>query len=182
MFKRPFRRGMIQAANPVVVRAVARANQLLDNGKPADAAEIFSQLAQGGDSRGRPRLGANMHAHAAKAYAQAKNESAALTHSRQALNAFTQLGMAPRAGQFFTNAIGMLRQNGLGEAADSLQKEYGDKLKAASAAGIAPVGRRGRLPAQCPHCAGPARSDEVDWIDEYSAECNYCGGVMRTED
>jgi hypothetical protein len=38
---------------------------------------------------------------------------------------------------------------------------------------------RRALPAKCPHCAGAVRSDEVDWIDDASAECLYCGGVIQ---
>ena len=37
-----------------------------------------------------------------------------------------------------------------------------------------------RLPAECPNCAGPVRSDEVEWIDAVSAACTYCGSVLHT--
>lgn len=35
-----------------------------------------------------------------------------------------------------------------------------------------------RLPADCPRCGAPVRSDEVEWIDDTSVECAYCGGVI----
>lgn len=35
------------------------------------------------------------------------------------------------------------------------------------------------LPAKCPSCGGPIRSDEVNWIDPYSAECAYCGDIVK---
>jgi hypothetical protein len=37
---------------------------------------------------------------------------------------------------------------------------------------------RRNLPAQCPYCGGPLRSDQVEWIDAQRAECGYCGGVV----
>lgn len=49
---RPMRRALMRPVNPAIVEAVARANQALANGKPAEAAEIFARLAQEGDARG----------------------------------------------------------------------------------------------------------------------------------
>ena len=177
------RRAMMRPpANPIILQAVSRANQALANGKPAEAADIFARLAQEGNKRGIAKPAANAHAHAALAYASAKNGAAALTHARAALNAFNQLGMLERAARFYANITRVLLENGLNGAADAIEKEFGAGLKSASAAAIAPETKRGRLPSKCPHCAGPARSDEVDWIDDASAECNYCGGVIQTED
>lgn len=38
---------------------------------------------------------------------------------------------------------------------------------------------RARLPAACPLCGAPVCSDEVEWIDEFSAECAFCGAVVQ---
>ncbi len=195
MFRRPMRPGRIMARaaargamraatrpNQVVLDAVMRANNLLANGKPNDAAQIYERLAQEAEQRGFPKHAANAHAQAAHGYAAAKNEQAALTHARAALNQFTQLSMAQRAANFFNNITQRLRDNGMASAADALQKEFGDKVKTLGAQGFAAPSRRSRLPNKCPHCAVPARSDEVDWIDARSAECGYCGGVIQTEE
>ncbi len=179
MFRRPFRRMLrrpMLPANPIVVQAVARANQLLANGNAAEAAQIFARLAQEAESRGRPKLAANGHAQAAHAFAHARDEANTLAHARIALNWFLQLQMLGRAANFFGAITQALRATGM-KAAAELQKEFGDRV--ASAPTIAP---RGRLPGKCPQCAAPVRSDEVDWIDNDSAECNYCGSVMQTEE
>ena len=118
---------------------------------------------------------------AALAYAPAKNETAALTHARTALIQFAQLGMIQRAPTFYNNITQKLRESGMTNAADTLQREFGDQIKALVAQGFGAPASRGRLPSKCPHCAGPARSDEVEWIDAQSAECVYCGGVIQTE-
>jgi len=175
---RPFRRAMMQP-NQIVLQAIERANQLMANGKPNDAAQIFERLAQEAEQRGLQKPAANAHAQAAHAYTLAKNEKAAITQARAALTKFLQLGMAQRATNFFNNAIQTAHANGWTTSADALQKEFGDQVKALGAQNaIAP---QGRLPSKCPHCAAPARSDEVDWIDATSAECNFCGGVIQTE-
>ncbi|MBI5034210.1 MAG: hypothetical protein HZB51_27125 [Chloroflexi bacterium] len=183
MFRRPMRplRRALAGANPIVLQAVARANQLIANGKPEQAAQIFERLAQEAEQRGLVKPAANAHAQAAHAYTAAKNEQAALTHSRTALNQFLQLNLLERTPQFFVNITKRMRDNGWAAAADTLQKEFGDKVKALGGQGNIASTQRSRLPSKCPHCAAPARSDEVDWIDATSAECIYCGGVIQTE-
>jgi hypothetical protein len=37
------------------------------------------------------------------------------------------------------------------------------------------------LPIHCPGCDGPIRSDEVEWADDATAECPYCGSAVRAE-
>lgn len=37
------------------------------------------------------------------------------------------------------------------------------------------------LPTNCPNCGAPINSQEVIWIDEYTAECLYCGSPIRAE-
>ena len=38
-----------------------------------------------------------------------------------------------------------------------------------------------RLPTKCMSCGASLRSDEVDWIDDTSAECPYCGSLVRSQ-
>jgi hypothetical protein len=37
------------------------------------------------------------------------------------------------------------------------------------------------LPTKCPGCGGPIHADEVEWSDEATAECPYCGSAVRAE-
>ncbi|MDE3090470.1 MAG: hypothetical protein KGJ80_13900 [Chloroflexota bacterium] len=183
MFRRPFRGGGRAAMrpNPVLVQAIRRANQMIANGQASEAAQMLTRLVQESESRGRPRLTANLHAQAARAYAAAKDEQNALSHARSALNQFVQLDMLPRLPQFYANITRELRANGMNASADALQKEFGDKAKEFESKGFAAPSQHGRLPGKCPQCAAPVRSDEVDWIDRNTAECNYCGSVIQTE-
>jgi hypothetical protein len=46
--------------------------------------------------------------------------------------------------------------------------------------GAAPMGpAHPPLPTHCPQCGASLRSDEVEWIDEQTAECTYCGSPVR---
>jgi hypothetical protein len=37
------------------------------------------------------------------------------------------------------------------------------------------------LPTNCPSCGGPLILKEIEWLDEITAECPYCGNGVRTE-
>jgi hypothetical protein len=37
------------------------------------------------------------------------------------------------------------------------------------------------LPTNCHGCGGPLHANEVEWVDEITAECPYCGSALRAE-
>ena len=39
--------------------------------------------------------------------------------------------------------------------------------------------KRALLPTRCPSCGAPLQQDEVEWLDEVTAECGYCGSPVR---
>ena len=156
-----------------------QAQALLNNGRPAEAAEHLQNLAAEAESSGRLKQAANLHAAAAHALVAAGEESGALAEAETALVQFDRLGMAGRAPTFRRNIAERMRASSMADAAARLEGWGGPAaVRPAPAGGTAPT--RGRLPAKCPHCGGPVRSNEVDWIDAHSAECDYCGGVVNT--
>lgn len=160
----------------VLVETLGRANHLLEQGKPGQAAKLFAQLAQGAENTGHPRKAANLYAQAALAFADAHADADALNQARIALNQFIQLEMDERATTFLSNITTKLRSNGKASIAETLEREFSDKIDTSASA--EPELRK-RLPAKCPQCAAPVRTDEVDWIDDASAECAYCGAVVQ---
>ena len=50
----------------------------------------------------------------------------------------------------------------------------------AFAASAAPA-KKPVLPTHCPGCGGPVRADDVEWLDDVTAECNWCGSPVRAE-
>jgi hypothetical protein len=164
MFRRPFRGGGRAAIrpNPILVQSIQCANQMIANGHASEAARMLTGLAQETASRGRPRLAANFHAQAARAYAAAKDKPNALSHARSALNQFVQLNMLPRVPQFYANITRDLRANGMNASASALQKEFCAKASELESKGFTAPSQHGRMPAKCPQCGAPAKSDEVD--------------------
>jgi hypothetical protein len=162
--------------------SLVEANQLWASGHPAQAAASFAQIASVMQESQHPRRAANLHAQAARAFADAREPVRALEQARAALTLFLQLQMPARAVQFFTNITHLMANQGLQSAAQALQTEFGARIAGLPAPQPASAPElRGRLPAACPKCGGPVRSDEVSWIDQTSAECIYCGAILQTE-
>jgi len=172
-----------------------QANQLLAGGKPGDAAPLFAQLAAQMEASSHPRRAANLHARAAHAYADNQQGQAALGQARSALNLFISNRMALRAPTFYSNITRKLGNHGMGNAAQALQQEYAGRLRMGAAAGrrggwgggqaaagAAPAApAHGTLPTSCPKCGAPVHAQDANWVDNNTAECDYCGALIRAE-
>jgi hypothetical protein len=161
------------------IEVLAKANQLAAANNPAEAAPLYAELARELDVP-RPRRAANLHSRAAHAYADAGNEQLALAQARAALTMFIQYRMINRTPVFFANITRKFNNKGMKNSAAALQNEFGNRvgpLPPAPAPGAAP---HGLLPTNCPKCGGPVHGDEANWIDNQTAECDYCGAAIRT--
>jgi hypothetical protein len=103
-----------------------------------------------------------------------------MNQAGMALQMFARLDMWQRAEEFKTNFMQHLREGGLKASADNIANAY-EVARVVTGQQPAPS-KRGTLPVVCPHCGGPVRSDSVDWIDDASAECDFCSGVIQTTD
>jgi hypothetical protein len=76
-----------------------------------------------------------------------------------------------------------LSQRGLTDQA----KQIGETLKTSLPAGfVNEIGAwtektKHVLPTNCHGCGAPLHGDEVEWTDENTAECPYCGSAVRSE-
>ena len=182
MFRRLFRPNRATAAlDDDQLSGLAAANQLMENGKPGEAAPLLAGIAANLE-RPRPRRAANIHARAAHAYADAGQEQPALAQARSALRMFIQYNMAERTPVFYTNIRRKFTHKNMPAAAASLQTEFHIQdlpPQAPDPAGApAQARQRGHLPGNCPKCGAPLRPGEVDWVDDRSAECSYCGSLV----
>ena len=184
MFRRFFRQGGAQAGlGPDQISQVNQANQLKASGQNEQAAVLFDQLAAGMESTGHPRRAANFHAQAAHTFVDANEPLRALAHARRALDLFIRFQMVNRIPVFYANITRHMRTKGLNGVADQVVKEYAAKVSAyptpMQPTQSAQAGPRPILPPTCPKCGAPVRSDEIEWIDERSAECIYCGSTLQ---
>lgn len=178
---RPLRR-MIQASGLLGERPkqlLREAHRMFSLERYPEAAQLFAQLADGAARLGMPVRAGHLALFATRAYLAAGDAPNALTRARQGLRLLLDAGREPQARQAFTPIIAEMRAHDRHTEANALLSEFAELQSAHDEAVEATP--RGRLPAKCPNCGGPLRPDEVDWVDETSAECAYCGGVVKAE-
>jgi hypothetical protein len=176
-------------ANPfqaAALQSLEQANQLLIEGRPGQAAAIFTQLAETVEGRGNLRRAAHLQMQAARALVLVPDGEGAVQHAQKGLQLFLAAGLTGQASLGYGRIVAALRGRGLTTEADQLQRAMAPTLGAPAAA-TAPTPASVRLPAQCPQCSGPIRPDEVEWMQASSAagqpaaECPYCGSAIYPE-
>lgn len=179
MFRRVRRLGLRRsAARAGVAEEYIQASQYLANGQPADAAQAFARAAGLAQAAGRLRQAANLHANAAYAWVDAGAQDRALDQSQQAMVLFSSRGLGLRAAQFRGEFEAYLRNHHLGQTADTFVQTIPQQPAVDFGQPPSTV-RRGDLPATCPQCGAPIRPDQVEWIDEGSAVCEFCAAVIK---
>lgn len=73
-------------------------------------------------------------------------------------------------------------RRGMSAEAQEIRQWLQDNLHVQAEARSGAPARKPVLPTHCPGCGGPVRANEVDWIDEATAECNWCGSAVRAEE
>lgn len=157
-----------------------QANQLVAQGKPGQAAPLFAKLAEV-ESTDHPRRAANLHAQAAHAFADSQQGPAALIQARAALQLFLKYQMIERTPVFYANLIRKLKNKGMNNAVEALISEFGSRISVLPAPAASAAQKQGVLPTNCPKCGAPVRGDQTKWVDANTAECEYCGSLIRPE-
>jgi hypothetical protein len=163
---------------PDVPPMLQRAHELMAAGNYPAAAEAFEQLARGGEARQHPRTG-QMHLQAGRARILAGQKNVGFAHLKRGLGLMAAHPVQlQRAGERVVNE---LKDHGMSAEAQEIAEWLKTRLPVGTEArGGAPVSsRKPILPATCPSCGGVVRADEVEWLDEITAECDWCGSPIR---
>jgi len=158
------------------------------DGQFAEAANIFGQLADKAKEHGRPIRAADLTMLAARAHLAAGDASAAVKRAKQALLIFVRSGRVGRVPHLLARMTEALRNKGYHAEADELERaveeglgEMGLSLEGVTQHVAAErPGQRGTLPARCSGCGAPLVPDEVEWHNVHTAECPYCGTVVKS--
>ena len=174
-FGKPFGR-------PNIPPALQNAHELMAQGRYAEAAEAFEQLAAGAEKRQGPRA-PFLHIQAGLARIRLKQVEAGMTHFIRGLDLFASSGRLLqhfRAGNRITYELSV-------QGLENESRQIAELVRAKAPAnmdGIAAPDSKTPvplLPTHCPSCGGPIKSDEVDWIDRWNAECSFCGSPVRAQ-
>jgi hypothetical protein len=174
---RPMRR--LRARRPIPSRRpipepVRKAMGLVEQGKFAEAAEAFERLAQETEERGMVLQAALLTQEAARCYLRLEDLDSAYDRGLKSLELFKRADR-PGAARFLAQRmVKVLREKGRNAQAEAMEREL-EQLQVGAPRGV----RRGELPGKCPQCGAPVREDEVEWLGPSSAECAYCGSVVK---
>ncbi len=175
---------------PRVRHALAHANSLVAEGQFAEAANIFERLSEEARQRGMLVRAADLALQASRARFAADDVEAALERAREALRLLARGGRAGRVPRVLSKMTSALREKGYDAQADQLEQEVTQALEEMGLS-LDEVRQRvpqvpdrftlerGSLPTRCSGCGAPLISDEVEWHDAHTAECLYCGTVVK---
>jgi hypothetical protein len=181
----PVRRVLMRNAAAGVEGAreeLMRANQLAEAGNYSEAGEAFTRMSLLAEQHNFPGRAATLAARAALVYLQGGDVEGALASARRAMQVSASMGNVQRIAGWGHRFLSELDQRDYTAQASSFRMEVDLVLRrfGVSMAEVAQEPQsRGQLPARCLACLGPVRSDEVDWIDQGSASCAYCGSTLQ---
>lgn len=155
------------------------ANQMMESGDYPAAAEQFETLAHADEVRGG-RSAAQLYLQAGRACLLSGYNDAGLTHLKHGLSLLANRANWLRLHRSARRIIAELNQLGLTNEADEISGFLSSNLPGNfSAPEEAMPARKPVLPTHCPSCGAALRPDEVDWLDDITAECAYCGSPVR---
>ncbi len=180
MFRRPLRRAMLRPMVNNIPPALQRAHRLMTEGSYSDAAEIFEQFARGAMMRNGPRA-PWFYIQAGQANILAGRIPKGMEDIQMGLKVFSDRGQVQQLYRVGTRVVNELNNRSMKAEAEQIQTVISQNTPANFTPTGMPASKPRTLPTKCPGCGGPIRSDEVDWVDEITAECPYCGSSLRAE-
>ena len=173
-FRRHIRRTLAQNVPPVLQEA----NFAFGKGEYGRAAELYEKIAQSADDRGGPRAPL-LHLQAGRARLYAGQTRLGIPSLQRGLELFAQRGQIEKLNRFGERVVNDLKERQLDREASELEallRKLAPPQPGFEHQNI-PSNLR-KLPTHCPACGAPLRPDEVEWLNETTAECAFCGSPI----
>jgi tetratricopeptide (TPR) repeat protein len=174
---------MFRRRRPRLRPLLRRARRRIEQADPAEAAATFEKKAREAERQGMLDKAGDLYLEAARCYLQLDDIDRADEHGLKALRLFIRANRPGKVRRLVPRMMAVLHRKGYHDEAEKLRQEVEALLGAPPGERAMPWGgravQRGSLPVKCPSCGGPVRSDEVNWLDSHSAECAYCGGIVK---
>ena len=177
MFRRNIRKTLAQEVPPILQEA----NFAFSKGEYGRAGELFERIAEGADARGGPRAPLfHLQAGRSRIYAgQTKLGMPSLKRGLELLAERKQFQRLQNAGQ---RVIAELNERGLKSEVTDIEILLKTLLPTKTTFEAQPLpAKKPILPTHCPSCGAAVKPDEVEWLDEITAECGYCGSPVRED-
>lgn len=176
-FGRPLRRPFAPDVPPLL----RRANQMLSAGSYAEASSAYEQLARAAEARGGPRA-PFFYIQAGRTRLLAGQAEQGVELLERGLGLFAMRGQQFKAGNLGLRVVQELTARGFAREAREVADYLNELIPGfAPPSAEAASSRRLALPSHCPACGAPLRPDEVEWLDDAAAVCEYCGSPVYGE-
>lgn len=167
---------------PAVMIALSQAHALFAASRFAEAAAAYEKIAMTAQANGNPRA-ARFYALAARANWRAGNIPHGMELIKTSLGLLSAMGAIEVYNVVASNAIRDLTALGHAKEAEDVRKFAAQTPGWEELPSAAPAETpKAVLPASCPKCGATVHPDEVEWIDERTVECAYCGTPVRAEE
>lgn len=175
LFRRHIRKTLAEDVPPILQEA----NFVFDKGEYGRAAELFERIAQTADARSGPRAPL-FHLQAGRARILAGQALLGMSSLRRGLELLAQRRRFPRLHRAGGRVVTELRERGLKDEASEIEAWLNAVLSSMPGLEVPETpSKRSALPTHCRACGATVRPDEVEWLDEVTAECAYCGSPLR---
>jgi len=177
MFRRQIRKSLAQEVPPILQEA----NFAFSKGEYGHAGELFERIAEGADARGGPRAPL-FHLQAGRSRIYAGQTKLGMPSLKRGLELLAERKKFQRLHNAGMRVIAELNERGLKSEVTDIEILLKTLLPSKSAfeTQAAPA-KKPILPTHCPSCGAAVKPDEVEWLDEITAECGYCGSPVREE-
>jgi hypothetical protein len=175
LFRRHIRKTLAANVPPVLQEA----NFVFGKGEYGRAAELFERIAQTADARGGPRAPL-FHLQAGRARILAGQTSLGMPSLKRGLELLAGHSRFRRLHKAGESVVAELNERGLQNEAAEIETWLKSVLPSMPSLDSSEgSSKRPVLPIHCPSCGAAVRPDEVEWLDDITAECAYCGSPVR---
>jgi hypothetical protein len=149
------------------------------SGQYKAATDAFNELGQQAEES-FPHRAPSLFLEAGRAAILSGQTKLAVAHIRRGLTLFASQGRLHRMKTFGQRAIDEFKERNLTTEADEIENLLRGNLPKEIPT-QPPTPKRPTLPTHCPSCGAAVRANEVEWMDEVTAECDYCGSPIRED-
>lgn len=153
---------------------------MMDEGNYGEASLAFYDLAKKAEEL-FPERAPFLYIEAGHAALLGGDGKKAVTHFRSGLTLLATQQRYHRVRRAGERIIDGLRSHGFKAEAEEIASVIQGNLPASADILTEPPRKQAILPTHCPSCGAAVRPDEVDWLDDITVECDYCGSPVRAE-
>ncbi len=167
--------------SPPTQRMLQRAHRSMELGEHANAAALFEQLAREAHDQNRLRQAPRLYLQAARGYILAEDMRLADAQLWIGLGILAEQRNWIQLHTIGQRIIHELEEWGHQQIAQNVKIWLSDTLPNKTLPTQHEQITRALLPVKCPSCGGAILPDEVDWLDNNTGECPYCGSAVRAK-